>query len=279
MRLAVPAILFAAACGSSAPPPAKPEPVVEKKVTRIPIEDESKDEVPEEGVTFTKTKGAMSKEAIEAGLAPHTQELTDCYMKKVGKRKWLGGHIVLHWDIKGDGTISSVKMAESDLGSREIEQCLVDIAWAATFDKPSGGDADFTVPLDFSPTRGTQIWDEDKALRAVGGQLAALEDCDNPDKEKAAPKTKGGHKKKAPPKKAPPKEEMQPARPEPRPPSNVVVTLYVGPQGKAQSVGFSSPTSELGLKWTACAEQAAMGWRLPDPRGQIAKLAVRYKAE
>lgn len=274
MRLAVP-VLLAAACGSSAPPPAKPEPVVEKKVTRVPIEDESNDEVPEEGVTFTKTKGAMTKEAIEAGLAPHTQELSDCYMKKVGKRKFIGGHIVLHWDIKANGTITSVKMAESDLGSREIEQCLVDIAWAATFEKPSGGDADFTVPLDFSPTRNTQFWDEDKALRAVGGQIAALEDCDNP--EKKADKTKGGHKKKAPPPKKDP--DVKPERPEPRPPSNVVVTLYVGPQGKAQSVGFSSPTSELGQKWTACAEQAAMGWRLPDPRGQIAKLAVRYKAE
>jgi len=279
MRLVVPAILLAAACGSSPPPPPKPEPVVEKKVTRIPIEDESKDEIPEEGVTFTKTKGAMSKEAIEAGLSPHTQELTDCYMKKVGKRRWLGGHIVLHWDIKADGTVTSVKMAESDLGSREIEQCLVDIAWVATFEKPSGGDADFTVPLDFSPTRGTQFWDEDKALRAVGGQLANLEDCDNPEKA-AAQKTKGGHKKKAPPKQKPvAAPEAPPARPEPRPPSNVVVTLYVGPQGKTQSVGFSSPTSELGQKWTACAEQAAMGWRLPDPRGQIAKLAVRYKAE
>ena len=273
MRLAVP-VLLAAACGSSSPPAEKPEPVVEKKVTRVPIEDE-KDDVPEEGVTFVKTKGAMSTEAIQAGIAPHAQALTDCYMKKVGKRKWLGGHVLLHWDIKADGTITSVKMQESDLGSWEIEKCLLDIAWAATFEKPSGGDADFTVPLDFSPTRSTQFWDEDKALRAVGGQIAALEECDHPDK---AEKTKGGHKKKAPaPKKKEP--EAKPERPEPRPPSNVIVTLYVGPQGKAQSVGFASPTSELGEKWTACAEQAAMSWRLPDPRGQIAKLAVKYKAE
>lgn len=282
MRLAVP-ILLAAACGSSAPKPAPPAPVVEQKPTRITTEDESKEpDAQEEGVTFTKTKGAMSKEAIEAGLAPHTQAMSDCYMQKVGKRKWLGGHIVLHWDIQADGTISSVKMQESDLGSWEIEKCLLDIAWTATFEKPAGGDADFTVPLEFAAPRGTQIWDEDKALRAVGGQLAALEECDNPDKA-AEPKGKGGHKKKAPAKKKPkakPADEPAVAsRPEPRPPSNVVVTVYVGPMGKAQSVGFSSMTSELGDKWTACATQAAMGWRLPDPRGQIAKLAVKYKAE
>jgi hypothetical protein len=279
MRLVVP-VLLTAACGSSAPKPAPPEPVVEQKATRVPIEDESKDNEPqEEGVTFTKTKGAMSKEAIEAGLAPHTQALSDCYMQKVGKRKWLGGHIVLHWDIKGDGSISSVKMQESDLGSWEIEKCLLDIAWTATFEKPAGGDADFTVPLEFAAPRGTQIWDEDKALRAVGGQLAAFEECDNPDKPKEA-KGKGAHKKKAPaPKKKPVEEPKVASRPEPHPPSNVVVTVYVGPQGKAQSVGFSSMTSELGDKWTACATQVAMAWRLPDPRGQIAKLAVKYKAE
>jgi len=282
MKAAVPlafAGLGLVACGGSkAPPPEKPvEPVVQKP-TRVPIEDESKEEPQEEGVTFVKTKGAMAKEAIEAGLAPHTGELSDCYMKKVGRRRWLGGHVVLHWDIKADGAITSVKLSESDLGSWPVEKCLIDVAWATTFEKPSGGDAEFTVPLEFSARGGTQIWDEDKAIRAVGGQLAALEQCDNPEKKAAAePKGKAGHKKKAPPKKQPEPPKDKPDRPEPHPPSNVTITLYVGPQGKAQSVGFSSSTSELGDKWTACAEAAALAWRLPDPRGQIAKLAVRYK--
>lgn len=267
MRLAVPA-LFVLACGGEAKPVEKPVEPVEKKVTRVPIEDESKDEPQEEGVTFTKTKGSITKEAIEAGLAPHTAALSDCYTSNVGRRRWLGGHVVLHWDIKADGTVTSVKLAESNLGSWPIEKCLIDTAWLAAFGKPSGGDAEFTLPLDFSPPSGTQVWDEDKALRAVGGQLAKLDECEHPKPEKT------GKKKKAPPAKT-----AKPTRPEPHPPANVVVTVYVGPQGKAQSVGFSSATSELGEKWTACAEAAAMAWRLPDPRGQIAKLAITYKPE
>ena len=69
MRLAVPLVICAGVgCGSSPAPVEKPAVEPEpKKVTRIPIEDESEDE-PEEGVTFVKTKGSITREAIEKGL-------------------------------------------------------------------------------------------------------------------------------------------------------------------------------------------------------------------
>ena len=278
MKQAVPvAFVVLAACGSSPPPAKKVEPEPVKKPTRVVVEDESaQNETPEEGVTFVKTKGSITKEAIEEGLAPHQTALAECYTEKVGKRRWLGGHVVLQWNLKADGAITSVKMIESNLGSWAVEQCLLDIAWSATFGKPSGGDVDFTVPLDFSAKGGTAIWDEDKALRAIGGQLALLDDCDDFEFEpKPVKKTKKAPKPK---KKDPSAEPEKPARPE-KPPKNVTMTLYVGPGGTLQSVGFSSATTEVGHKWSACAEKAAKSWRLPDPRGQIAKLAIRYKAE
>ena len=272
MKRVVPLLLVA--CGGSKPPPAAPVEPAPQKVTRVPI-DTGEDEQ-EDGVTFVKTKGSMSKEAIEAGLAPHQQAMMDCYTSKVGKRRWLGGEVRLLWEVKADGSIKSVKV-DSNLGAWDVEKCLLDLAWAATFDRPSGGEAEFDVPLNFNATRSTAIWDEDQALRAIGGQLAKLDECPNGpghDKDKKAKKPA----KKAP--KAPAKAEAEPAeRPEPRPPTNVTITLYVGPQGKAQSIGFSSPTSEIGAKWAACADAVANAWRLPDPKGQIAKLAIRYKAE
>ncbi len=278
MNQAVPVAFVAlAACGSAPPPAKKVEPEPAPKPTRVVVEDESaQNEAPEEGVTFVKTKGSITKEAIEEGLAPHQTALAECYTEKVGKRRWLGGHVVLQWNLKGDGSISSVKMIESNLGSWAVEQCLLDIAWGATFGKPSGGDVDFTVPLDFSAKGGTDIWDEDKALRAIGGQLALLDDCDDFEFE-PKPVKKG---KKAPKakKKDASAEPEKPTRPE-KPPKNVTMTLYVGPGGTLQSVGLSSATTEVGHKWSACAEKAARSWRLPDPRGQIAKLAIKYKAE
>jgi len=61
-------------------------------------------------------------------------------------------------------------------------------------------------------------------------------------------------------------------------PDDVTLTLYVGPGGKAQSVGFSSGKSAIDDAWAECAEKTAMAWRLPDPKGVIAKLAIRYRA-
>jgi hypothetical protein len=243
MKLAVPALLVIA-CGGKSPPPAAPEkiePAPAKPAERVPVEDTSE---PEEGVTIVNARGHMEKEAIEAGLQPHQQELMDCYLKKVGRRRWLGGHIKIHWDIKKDGTISKVVLSsESDLGAWPIEKCLIEVAKAASFDKPVGGDADFDIPLDFTAKGPVLSWDEDAAIKAVGGQLVKLESC---------------------------------AKHE-RVPEEVTITMYVGPHGKAQSVGFSSDKSEIHDKWAECAEKAAMAWRLPDPKGVIAKLAIRYK--
>ena len=241
MRPAVPLLLgLVAACGGSAPAPVpvKPVPVPVHKPTRVPIEDTE----PEDGVTIINGRGHMDQAAVEAGLSPHGEALSQCYTTRVGRRRWLGGHVVLKWDIKADGTITKVLLAESDLGAWPVEKCLLEVARAATFGKPIGGDADFTVPLDFSARGATLPWDEDKGLRAVGGQLGKLDGC-----------TKGD------------------------PPDDVTITVYVGPHGKAQSVGFASGKSEIADKWAECAEKAALTWRLPDPRGMIAKLAVRYR--
>jgi hypothetical protein len=190
----------------------------------------------------------MEPAANQIGIEPHKEGLGDCYMTRVGKRGWLGGHVSIHWEIHRDGTITAVKLAESDLGAWPIEKCLLEIARGATFGKPIGGDADFSIPLDFSSKGRPALWDEDQALKAVGGQLAALDAC---------AKAKG---------------VKGPA------PEDVTVTLYVGPQGKAQSVGFASPRSVLDETWAECAEKAALAWRLPDPKGAVAKLAVRYRA-
>jgi hypothetical protein len=235
------ALALAAACGGSSGKPTPAEP----RATRVPVDDSE----PEDGVEIISARGRMDPAVVEAGLEPHKEDLGACYTSRVGRRRWLGGRVLIHWDIQRDGTITAVKLAEGDLGAWPIEKCLLDIARAATFGKPIGGDADFSIPLDFSAKGRSLTWDEDQALRAVGGQLAKLDTCT---------KAKGV------------KGPM---------PEDVTITVYVGPQGKAQSVGFSSAKSVLDDTWAECAEKAALAWRLPDPRGTIAKLAVRYRAQ
>jgi len=237
--------LAAAACGGSSggKPAAQPD-EARTRTPRVPVGDGE----PEDGVVIASEHGRMDTAVVEAGIEPHKAGLGACYTSRVGARRWLGGRVSIHWDIKRDGTIAAVKLAESDLGAWPIEKCLLEVARAATFGKPIGGDADFAIPLEFSARGRHADWDEAGAQKAVGRQLAALDAC-----------------MKA-------KEVKGPA------PDDVTITLYVGPQGKPQSVGFASPKSVLDDAWADCAEKAALAWKLPDPKGEIAKLAIRYPA-
>ena len=248
--------LAAFGCGGDKPV-AKPTEV--GPTQRVPIAEEE----PEDGLELTHERGHMASEAIEAGIAPHKDAWVECFRSRVGNRRWLGGKVAIRWDIRADGTITEVKLFESDLGAWPIEHCLLDAARAATFGKPIGGDADFMIPLEFASRGRPDVWDEDQALRAVGGQLAGLDECVKPP-AKPKGKPRKGAKRASPP-------------PPIVAPDEVVITVYVGPRGEAQSVGFASQKTVIDEAWAACAEKVAMGWRLPDPRGTVAKLAVRYR--
>jgi len=227
-------------CGGS-PPRQDPGPKVSAvPLTRVPVEDPG----PDDGVQVTSAKGHMDPAAVEAGLAPHRAALTSCYTQKVGKRRWLGGHVLLRWEVAADGEVTRVLLADSDLGAWPVEKCVLDIARAATFGKPIGGAAELTLPLEFSAKGQPAVWDVEQSAKAVGGQLAKLDAC-----------AKG-------------KVAM---------PEEIAITVYVGSHGRAQSVGFASPSEALDDAWAACAEKAALAWHLPDPRGQVTKLAVRYR--
>lgn len=242
----VSAAVALAGCGGGRAHPA-PAPVPPRApATRAPVIEPDLES--DDGVTVTTGKGHFEPAAVEAGLAPHRAALTRCYTERVGKRRWLGGHVLLHWDVAADGRFARVLLADSDLGAWPIEKCLLDIARGATFGVPVGGAAELTLPLEFSSKGLPATWDIEQSAKAVGGQLTKLATC-----AKAKPGVRVV------------------------PPDEVAITLYVGPHGRAQSVGFASATSPLDDVWATCAEQAALAWHLPDPKGQVTKLAVRYR--
>jgi hypothetical protein len=249
--------LALSACGGSSPPPKPPEPVISPTpTTRKIIEDDSE---PEEGVTIVNARGHMDPAVVEEGIAPHKVALGECYTTNLKKRRWLGGQVMLWWDINKEGTVTGVHLHETEpgtnLGNWEIEKCILDVARQATFGKPIGGDADFQIPLEFAAKGNVINWDDDQALRAVGGQTAKIDECAHPKK--------------------PPRKPVKAADRIVAPKGPVTITVYVGPGGKAQSVGFAGKPV-IDDKWAECVEKVAMSWRLPDPKGIVAKLAITY---
>ncbi|MBP9087591.1 MAG: AgmX/PglI C-terminal domain-containing protein [Kofleriaceae bacterium] len=242
-----------AACGSN------PKPVVstverppsERPPTRHIIDENDGDENTD--MQLTSSRGTMDPAAIEKAMAGHTTAIADCYTEQVGTRRWLGGEVKLHWRIDGNGRLTSVALGDGDLGAWPIEKCMLEIARAIAFPKPKGGKAEFTVPLQFSAKGKAVVWDADRSLAAIGGQTKKLEEC-----RKLA---------------------QLPAMSDGDDATTIAITLYVGPGGKAHSVGFATTA---GLPpadgWFDCVEKIALGWRLPDPRGQYSKLAISVDA-
>lgn len=229
-----------AACGGKN----QVEPVV---ATPPPIEDNgAPDETSseeEDGVEIVSTQGKLDPDAVTRAIQPRAGAIEGCYADHVGRRKWLGGGIELRWDVTADGALAQVRVVRSDLGAWAIEKCVLDIARQLSFGKPRGGKAHVSAPLSFSLGSGAQVWDEDQAIRAVGGKFKDLAEC-----ARSAETTD---------------------------PTNVTVTIYVGTRGKVQSVGFSSPGGfEDG--WADCAQGKVNAWALTDPRGKVAKLSFVY---
>jgi hypothetical protein len=109
-----------------------------------------------------------------------------------------------------------------------------------SFVAPKGGEAEFSVPLDFSSPRSVEWWDEERTAREIDDVTGELGDCP------------GGA-------------------------SDIWVTLYVGRGGKVTSVGFaSSAKPPIADEWADCAAGKAASWVLSDPRGKVAKLSFRF---
>lgn len=227
-------LLALAACGGK--PAAKAPEVSAVPLTRVPVEEE-----PDDGVTVISDKGHVDAKVAEAAIAPHREALTQCFVSKVGKRRWLGGQLTLRWDVAADGAINSVTLPDNDVGAWPIEQCILGVAREIAFGVPISGAAEVTLPMAFPARSAASAWEDADSEAAVGNRRDKLAAC--------------GKKLSAP--------------------DAVTITLYVGPHGTVQSVGFTSAEA-IDDAWATCAEKAILAWQLPDPKGQVAKLKVGY---
>lgn len=215
--------------------------------SKTPGMDEEEDES-DDGMQVTGLKGHLDPYDIQNGVTPHSSKLAGCFQGTAKKKQFLGGQVELGFTIARDGSVKKVQVVKSDVGAWDVERCLLEEGASMAFKKPKGGEADFSLPLDFEARRSPNWWSEEQAETELGELPGELDSCK---KESGA---------------------MQPR--------NVWVTLYLGNRGVIQSVGFASPHKQgIAAEWIDCAAEKVSAWTLSDPRGKIAKLSFRYKPE
>lgn len=217
-----------------------------RRRSRVPGMDDDDDD-DDDDVSIEGLKGHLAPYDIQIGMEGHSTALATCFQVEAKRKKFIGGQVELSFTIARDGTVKSVRATKSSVGSWPVEKCLLEESRSMTFKKPKGGEADFSLPLDFEARRTANWWTEEKAESAVGGLAKELSSCSGDGATD---------------------------------PRNVWVTLYLGNRGVVTSVGFASPHKDgIDTGWADCAQTLVRAWTLVDPLGKIAKLGFRYNPE
>lgn len=198
-------------------------------------------------MTVKSSKGYLPPEKIQAGVAPHQAALSSCYQDRLKQLRFLSGKVVLHVQVEPSGKVGSAGLKESSLGDWTAERCVLENARAMTFARPTGGPAEFSLPLDFASDQPPlEEWGEERVQGVAAAHAGELDAC-----AQAA----GGRK-----------------------PAGVLVTLYIGNRGEVKAVGFSSADEPPPDAWADCAARAVAAWKFADPQGKVVKSFFRYPA-
>ena len=231
---------LAIACGGSPPPKAQsPE---EPVVAPPPSKAADGDGTPDDGMRVggDGILGSIDEDLVSRTLQPRLEEFSGCFNKHK-KLHYVGGTITLKYRVARDGSVKKIGYA-SDLGSWDVERCVLDVAKTVGFPRPKGGEAEFEYPAAFRPKQRHQVWDSDRISADVHRHERQLRAC------AGAPKS-------------------------------YALTFYIGAGGKTTSVGFSSPDpwgNGMGA-FAECVVEKARGWRFTDPLGEITKATYTFE--
>ncbi len=93
--------------------------------------------------------GSLQKEDVEHTLERHLPYFRDCYEKALGKDPKLRGIIQMEWTIGGDGRVTDVQQAASDIKEASLAKCITEELNRITFPRPRGGEVHVVYPLVF----------------------------------------------------------------------------------------------------------------------------------
>ena len=125
-----------------------------------------------EDVELLGGMGTLDQMAINRGLAAPTQKALKCLEARLNDEPYLGGTLHYKFRIAKDGTVRWIKLLGCNLGSLEVEQCIMAAMAAATFRPPEGGEAEFELPLELGG--GDEIAMLERKTSTAAAKLASV---------------------------------------------------------------------------------------------------------
>jgi hypothetical protein len=240
MKLWVASCVLWVGCSHAPPPKQETAPAPVAAAPAPAPKADADDEIKVSGVL-----GSLNDEEVAGPFQRRWDDITACFTNAKTKLWYLGGKVELKFRILHTGEPKNVFVSSSNIGSWEVERCILAIGKDLHFSHPHGGnEAEFSYPIEFHGKAAVATWDSDKV----------------------AP-----HLKKAKPRKDVSECKQKSAN---GMPSSLQVTLYVAPGGKVTSAGLAAD-APIDDGFGACLVERAHAWRLDDPLGKIAKATVQ----
>jgi hypothetical protein len=131
-----------AACAKSANPSTRVPVTPDAPETRAPKED---------ALAVSGLLGTLSQQEIQRALEPKLPKFLRCATARRGELDLLAGAITMRFNVALDGSVANVQPAQTTLGDRATERCMLEVAKATRFPAPHGGEAEFSWPLELPP--------------------------------------------------------------------------------------------------------------------------------
>jgi TonB family protein len=93
---------------------------------------------PEQPPTVVGGEG-LSRDVVAKVIARHQNEIRFCYERVLQSTPGLGGKVAVLFTIDAAGSVAQLDVAESSLGSAEVERCMLQRIGRWKFPEPKGG--------------------------------------------------------------------------------------------------------------------------------------------
>ena len=192
----------------------------------------------EEALQVESEVGGLDGVAVEAVLGARRGAVEACYAAGTVRLWYLGGRLEVKAQVAPSGRLERAWPVEA-LGNQEVERCVIEVLRGATWPTPQGGRrGEFTGTWSFRGRGELRTWSEDEVGARCRQGRKELTSCGK------------------------------------RLPAGLRLTFFVGPGGKATSVGVAAD-APLDDQIARCVAARVATWTFNDPLGQMARATCR----